>query len=394
MKPNKITIQGSFLDCQIYRGWLYLWSFDGKLSIYNWNHIIESLCEDDMDKLAFKFAFQDGHFLYKQSSMELFSDTEFSSLLKTKFQRLEQLQLNLSEKELRRFLIGEMDTPSRRLPIDTEIYNSILYYCTEDGLFSANAHKTDGNPVSSRPSQLWDARILSIKADKYPRIAISAGNDGLFELSLAKTPLFSRHEQELQQIGNGHSSFANYSNLSVYSSSLIGKSYLALFNWEEDNGYIRKYSGTVDSEVIFGDNGKDLSWAVDGKIFRVSKSGFNIIRFSNNDKSGLFTKQTDYNNIFDGGDIIGGASAYFGNIVEFENSLSVILTDGNSLRINEPVTRWRIYPRSINYENQLHVLLEDRFEIYSFNHDYFISQVDKILGINFINDDTSRYKRY
>lgn len=71
-------------------------------------------------------------------------------------------------------------------------------------------------------------------------------------------------------------------------------------------------------------------------------------------------------------EIISGSAAYFGNIVEFYDGLWVIRSDGEITKVNKPVTRWRIFPRSINYENQLHVILDDRLDIYSFNHDYFI----------------------
>lgn len=395
MKPIKITIKGSYLDCQIYRGWLYLWSFDGRLSVYNWNSIVDSLCEDQTDELAFKFSFKDGHYLYKQSLMELFSDPDFMTLLIEKFQRIEPYRLTISENKLRQFLIGEQDTPSGQLPIDTEIYNNILYYCVDNGLYKANAHKTEGNPVSSKPIQLWDARILSLKANRYPQIALSAGSDGLFELSTAKDDAFFnlRHvERQIHQVSERHSSFANYANLSIYSSSLAGTSYMALYNWRDNNfgRPNRQFTDMIDSADIFGDALTDLSWGVDGKVFRANRSGFNIISFNNYEKSKRFTKRDDFKKKLSKGNIIGAASAFFGNIVEFESGLKAILTDGNVLDINQPITRWRIYPRSFNYENQLHVLLEDEMRIYAFNHDYFISQIDKILGIDFKDEDTKK----
>lgn len=392
MKPIKITIKGSYLDCQIYRGRLYLWSFDGRLSVYNWNSIVDSLREDNADEIAFKFSFKDGHYLYKQSLRELFSDTDFKTLLIKKFQKIEPYKLTVSENKLSQFLIGEQKTPSGQLPIDTEIYNNILYYCVDDGLYKVAAHKPDGNPVSSRPIKIWDARILSLKANRYPQIALSAGSEGLFELSIAKEDsiLNLRNvERRIHQVCERHSSFANYANLSIYSSSLSGHDYLALYNWQSNDfgKPSRQYSDMIDSSDIFGDTLNDLSWGVDGKVFRANRSGFNVISFNNYEDHKRFTKQDDFKKNLTKGIIIGGASAFFGNIVEFENGLRAILTDGSVLDINQPVTRWRIYPRSYNYENQLHVLLDDEMRIYAFNHDYFISQTDKILGIEFRDDD-------
>lgn len=403
MKPIKITIQGSYLDCQLYRGWLYLWTFDGRLCVYDWERMIDSLSVLENDKLALKFSFKEGSYLYRHSVLDILQDTEFKNLLINKFSNLYKYTFVISEHNLRQFLIGEMDTPSLSLPIDTEIYNSILYYATDKGLFKSNAHKTKGNPLSSKPTKLWDARILSLKANNFPRMAISAGDEGLFEMSLSREDVESIDLKEVERniikISNKHSSFSNYSNLSIYSSSLSSKSYLALFAWKEYDEYSRKkykrvYKETLDSSLIFGDEKDNLSWGVDGKIFRATPNGFNIVEFNNNKRNHLFSKKKDYDETLNGASIIGGTSAYFGNIVEYEEGLTIIQTDGERVSINQPITRWRVYPRSNNYSNQLHVLLDNRMEIFAFNHDYFLPQNDKELGIDFIGDEMKEgYKR-
>ena len=79
--------------------------------------------------------------------------------------------------------------------------------------------------------------------------------------------------------------------------------------------------------------------------------------------------------------VIGGGTAYFGTIVEYNDALIVALSNGEVYPIEGDITRWRVYPRSINYENQLHVIFDDRIEIYSFNHDYFVNQRIKNFGM-------------
>lgn len=402
MKPIKITIQGSYLDCQLYRGWLYLWTFDGRLCVYDWESLIDSFNVLENAKLALRFSFKEGSYLYRHHVLEILQDSEFKNLLVKKFNILNEYTFVISEHHLRQFLIGEMDIPSLSLPIDTEIYNSILYYATDKGLFKSNAHKTEGNPVSSKPTKLWDARILSLKANNFPRMAISAGDDGLFEMSMSKEELkyhgLIQVERNISKISDKHSSFSNYSNLSIYSSSLSSKSYLALFAWKECEEciktYRREYTEILDATLIFGDERDNLSWGVDGKIFRVNPNGFNIVEFNNSRRDQLFFKKKDYNEPLRKGSVISGTSAFFGNIVEFENGLTIIQTDGEHLSISQPVTRWRVYPRSNNYSNQLHVLLDDRMEIFAFNHDYFLPQENKELGIDFCGDEMKDgYKR-
>ncbi len=85
--------------------------------------------------------------------------------------------------------------------------------------------------------------------------------------------------------------------------------------------------------------------------------------------------------------VISGTSTYFGNIVEYTDSLLIVQTDNECFTINGPITRWRVYPRSRNYKNQLHVILDDCLEIYAFNHDFFLPQTDKQVGVDFVDNE-------
>jgi hypothetical protein len=60
-----------------------------------------------------------------------------------------------------------------------------------------------------------------------------------------------------------------------------------------------------------------------------------------------------------------------------------MLSDGTYYNIPGEVTRVRIFPRSLNYENHLHVIHNNTLEIYSFNNDYFVDQKAKDLGFAF-----------
>lgn len=401
MQPAKITIKGDFIDCQIYRGRLYLWTMRGTLCTYDWNAFIDSICHSDRKKLSFTLTFKDGHYLYKNSLIELFKDPDFKRLLLRKFKVMDNLQLVFTEKQLQKFLIGEQDVPGGELPTDTEIYSSNLYFVNDNGLFCSTAHRKEGNPVSSRPVKLWDCKILSLKANRYPQIALSAGEEGLFELNVSKEAVRNEKDKLITKISKRHSSFANYSYLSIYSTSLIEKSYMAYYGWYYDNNkrYIRTYQEDIDQSHIFNDR-QGISWGADDKLYLFDDNGFDIVKFSNSredfDNKRAFNNinnydtQTDRFNQDKNGRIINAGTAYFGNIVEFENSLWIFQSDGNTTKIEKPVTRWRIYPRSINYENQLHVILDDCIEIYSFNHDYFLDQEKKVMGLMYSPDDKIR----
>lgn len=395
MQPAKISIKGDFIDSQIYRGRLYLWTMEGTLCTYDWNKLVDSLINDEKESLAYTFTFRDGHYLYKHSLTEIFEDEDFRNLLQQKMDAVSGKIHIVNHKQLANFLIKEQDVPGGEIPTDTEIYDSKLYFINDKGLHVATAHRKEGNPVSSKPTKLWDCKLLSIKANRYPQIALSAGEEGLFELNIGmKTYRPGRHEEKnIVSINNRHSSFANYNHLSIYSSSLSGSSYMAYYLWEtEGNNFYREYKTEYNQDVIF-DKKQGLSWGAGDKIYLANKSGIDIVRFSNNKKNLEENKTFQYLDHYKKNinkEIIGGSAAYFGNIVEFIDGLWVVRSDGEITKVNKPVTRWRIFPRSINYENQLHVILDNKLDIYSFNHDYFISQMDKTMGLAFSMDDKQR----
>jgi hypothetical protein len=408
MQPVKITIKGDYYDCQIYRGRLYLWTFDGDLKVYKWNEIVQSFIKKDTDKIAMTFCFLDGNYLYRSSLIELFRDKEFKNLLLNKFTQIEKPTYQLTEKQLEKFLLGEQETPTRILPTDTEIYSNKLYIIHEQGLFSSSAHraKSEKFPVSSRPSKLWDCNLLTIKANKYPQLALSGGDEGLFELNMA-TSLPSNLERVDQKspifkISNRHSSFSNYSYLNIYNTSLVEDSFLAMFKWNitkdknQNEKPLRDYDTEISDHQIFNVKSKRhfVSWGIADKLYKATEGGFEIIKYNNypNKEKGeeKFGRPKTVHLDAWKGQVINGGTAYFGNIIECENALVIIQSDGKNLTIPGPITRWRVYPRSMNYENHLHVILDDKIEIYSFNHDYFLNQENKEIGIQFTAEKHKR----
>ncbi|MGN7811452.1 hypothetical protein [Flavobacterium sp. 22076] len=410
MQPIKISIDGDYLDCQIYRDRLYLWTFNGELKVFNWSEMVYSLSKNHNDKIALQFCFLDGNFLYKNNLKMLFEDQEFNQLLINKFNLLFKEIYHISEKKSNSFLYGQQETPGKYLPTDTEIYSNNLYFITEKGLFQSSAHRKEKKyPVSSKPNKIWDCNLLSLKANKYPQLSLSGGSEGLFELDINNFKTWNRKTPKL--ISSKHSSFANYAYQSIYNSSLIDKSFMSLYELKNQNvindyddddddddddlslmslsnrpRFRRKYLEDIPEEKIFDNNKKHLlSWAVEDKVYRATTQDFQIVRFNNYAKikngEDYFSSVYKLNiNSWDG-KVIGGGTSYFGTIVECENSLIIIFSNEEVLKIPGPITKWRVYPRSHFYENHLHVIKDNCIEIYSFNHDYFIDQTTKKVGI-------------
>ena len=398
MQPLKISIFGEFWDCQIYRARLYLFDFENKVSVYDWNKLIHKIKIADNNRLAFACAFLKSSYLYKYN--DIFNDLEFKSVLLNKFNRIENKISEFSTKDIKDCLIKEMENPFDSLPIDSEISSNNIFAITDSGLWRSTAHraKSEKYPISSRPEKLFDAKLLSLSANRYASIAISGGNDGLFQYSKKEVNsdftdfIYSGRnvEKEITQLSERHSLFSDWSNLSIFSSSDISESYLSLFKWagERNTHFVRKRERNIKVEPIFEEYGdkEGLIWGGGDKIYKSQSQEILMTRFNNyaEEEKGesLFSEIESIPLTKKIEDTLESKVCLFGTIIETDIGLLILGSDGSLFEINSPPIRWRVYPRSIDFENHLHVIHENRLDIFSFNHDYFIDQRLKLIGLS------------
>ena len=417
LAPIKLVIPGRYFDCQIYRGKLYLWTMDGSVQVYNWNKLINSFVMPKFTfRLPFIYGFLEGNFLYDKKVNCVFGENDYQSILLKQYQSLSNKLVDLSSDELAAVKLQELDMPMNELPTDTEVYANNMYFAVDSGIFRRVLHNNPSDPsIGSKDIQLWDCRVLSLRANKYPQIALSAGSEGLFELSLVKDNVIKPKALEtvddttIYRISNKPSSFSNYSFLSVFSSSYVDDSFMALFNWKplslpdlEAYGskkpkVYRDFDVVIDEKEIFRDtDDSDICWGIDDKIYRIKGNKLSILRFNNTANQ---QKGEDYYMPLQNVDLpsnigrpISAGASYFGIVLEFTNGIMVLRSDSKITTIPKEVIRWRVYPRSKNYLNHLHLLYDDRLEVYSFNHDSLVNQNTKRIGIEYIPDEEPVYK--
>ncbi len=408
--PAKIVIEGDYWDCQIYRGRLYLWTFNGEIYVYDWDGIIDSIQIPETEKLALQCSFCNGEYLYNHYFDLFFSNSEIKELLIRQFAHLSNREIHFSTKDIDSFCRGKQKLPTPALPTDTGVYNNNIYSADETGLYKMDAHRRkDRNQVSTKANKLWDCPMLSFKIGNRGNMAISAGNEGLLEyINPDYYDGFGHFESSIEQISKAHSSFSNWAFSSIYSTSFTDSSYLAPFYKSNDfeghfdrrdtithvNDNLSSRLGLfvskdiIDETRIFGSS-KGLSWASNEKFYRFDEetSSLTIIRFTQSKlKEGDEVAFTDKRIIQLSewkGDVISSGVGYFGTIVECENAIIVLNSDNSVITIPGSAVKWRVYPRSIRYENQLHIIKEDCLEIYSLNHDYFVDQKTKNYGMEY-----------
>lgn len=392
MQPLKITIQGDFWDCQIYRGRLYLWYTDGSIGVYKWDALVETGLANRIDNLVIKCAFTRGDYLYENTLNMLFKDLDVKEVLLRKFLKASDEHLSISSKGLQEFELSRQNNPIQELPTDTCIYNNTLFIIADSGIYSASVHKGTKFGVSSRPKQLWDCPLISVKAG-YNALAMAGGDEGVFELYLknyeGNFSDLKRVEDRIYNISDQHSSLVNWSFASLYSSSYVDSGFLAAFDWDKSQTgrYKRKFNRIIPDSVIFNKAG--FSWGSAEKIYLANSNTIEVVKYvqssvgSENKNPFQHLESVNFNESY--GSIISGGIAYFGVIVESEHGISILRSDDTLITFPESVARWRVYPRSKRYENQLHIIYEDRLDIYSFNHDYFSDQDNKVRGIRYRN---------
>lgn len=417
LAPIKLVIPGRYYDCQIYRGKLYLWTMDGSVQVYNWNKLINCFVMPKFTfRLPFVYGFLEGNFLYDKKVNCVFSENDYQSVLLKQYQSLSNKLVDLSSDELAAVKLQELDMPMNELPTDTEVYANNMYFAVDSGLFRRVLHNKASDPsIGPKDIQLWDCRVLSLRANKYPQIALSAGSEGLFELSLVKDDVIKPKaletvaETKIYRISNKPSSFSNYSFLSVFSSSYVDDSFMALFNWKPlsvidlETSWSKKLKVYRDFDEVIGEkeifrdtDDSDICWGIEDKIYRIKGNKLSILKFNN---TANLKKREDYYMPLQNVDLpanigspISAGASYFGIVLEFTNGIMVLRSDGKVTTIPKEVIRWRVYPRSKNYLNHLHLLYDDRLEVYSFNHDSLVNQTTKRIGIEYIPDEEPVYR--
>ena len=396
MQPVTIKIQGNFYDSQIYRGKLYLWHFDGRLSVYDWDRLVRNIESDDYVSYVKELCFLDGSYLYHYDWFDrLLKDREINNLLKDKITQLTTKQFFVSKEELASVVIKEYDVPLGEMPLDTHIYNKKLYYTIDEGQFVSRLLSND-NPISAtkRPTRIFDGRVVHMAVNN-GRMAMSMLSDGLYERELFDFAHF--YGNDIKRVTDRHSNFAYYNYSNIFNSSLVGESFLVYNSY--DDGILQQFyrderrvidrtkAAFYGEESIIGRKIGSIGWGFNDRIYYSNGKSISAVKFTGYNKDDYFHILENNISINSAPDeqIINAAVAYYGNIVEYMTKLVILQSDGGVFEISEPITRWRVFPRSINYENHLHVILDDCLCVFGFMHDYTSNDRNKIMGSYYKN---------
>ncbi|NEP56262.1 MAG: hypothetical protein F6K31_04465 [Symploca sp. SIO2G7] len=414
LEPLELVIPGSYYDSQIYNGRLYLWKADSSIITIDWNKLIEIIRVSEELKVAFALGFQYGDNLYNNL---LLKDAEIKSMIVEKFKLLSKKTIEVSQKTLDNCTVSEENNPLPFPHADSSIHYKTIYIGSKSGVSSSpcNIGSSDAKAI-----KLWDSPVLSLSAS-HLTLAMAAGSEGLFDYSL-KQNYYEKHSEPCR-ISEKHSNFARWLYPSIFSSSYFNEGCLADFKVknkiksnqqlnqsqeesrvkksaitarnisliEKNEGRIQKreFQKNFSSSEIFANriNNEPLkfTWGSYDKICLLTENHIELVRYypraKNETKKFVNLGSVKIQNSI--GDIISADSSFFGIVLEAEESLLVVNSRLEHKHFGGEPVNWRVFPRSRNYTNQLHIIYDDSLHIYSFTHDYFVNQQSKKIGMAF-----------
>ncbi|HKV96032.1 MAG TPA: hypothetical protein VJR90_00890 [Gammaproteobacteria bacterium] len=400
MRPLKLTITGEYWDSFLYKGRLHLFTRNGSIETIRWDTLISDFrLNDSLLKLPFICAFLRSDYLYGAELTPLTSDAEIREIISNRFDLLAQSTFELSKDAIKNHLIKEMDNKFYFPHSDIDIYTDNIYVGSSSGLMAAPCNKHNSNPIGRRPDRMWDGPVLGLSAS-YGSLAMASGSEGLYEYALRSENVIDGNDVAPRRLSKLVCNECNWNYFSIFGSSDVG-GFLADFSdgyIDESTGYdYQQYSSAtpvtdqrrkkkvVNSDRIFGSSG--YAWGVKDKICQASDGGISVARYnpwakaSRNEEKIASLGTIDFAHWK--GDLISASSALFGIVAELEHAIIVITSAGQSITLAGEPINWRFFVRSKHYENQLHIVYDDRIEILSFNHDYVIDQNTKLAGIRF-----------
>jgi len=411
MQPVKVTILGSFWDSQIYSGELMLFDEEGSIHRIDWRAAIDDLAQKNQSiQTALRVAFLDGDLFYSPKVRKILLDPELATPIKQQLSKLSATDLCNGLGDLAEYRSRE-SSPFDFLPTDTEIYYNTIFASGDIGLFSSpRASRSRNSFIYSRASKHHDGSIFQVKAsDRYTSLATAAGDDGLLEFPFDKednSPGKANSVGESKILANRACSACDWAFQSVMGWT-ADSAFFASFKEEKDpsgRGVIRRQDRVIEmSEVFQGVFGRSLTsanreiaWGAREKLYLLTDSGIEVADYNPDSQKfgkktkkniGMFDLKGEIKSNIDSRQVVATSTAPFGTVIELDESLKVLRSDGKVENFPGEPVHWRVFPRSEHYSNQLHILYDDRLEIISFVHDYFVNQGEKLAGFTRKVDD-------
>jgi hypothetical protein len=387
MQAVEIRIPGQFWDSFIYNGDLYLFTLNGDIKVYSWDHLVSSVAVDaDCRPLLWQFLAR-GQTWYKPELQKLLESPKIYTQIRELSDKIAAQPFELSEKILRGALIETAASPSHP-HTDVEAFYNALYLSSSSGIRAARLTRK----LSNNFTRLSDIPALRV-ACSYGSMAVAAGSEGMYDQTLTSS-LNWPATNEPRQLSDRNCVACSWAAFDVIGSSGPGDAgFIAAFSKPEKEeaeqgpvtftGTSRQLLDIVGSDDLFPSS-DGLLFGAENLLVMASPSHLYIDNWNpylRRKDQGVDVQRSLFNEKeFEVDDLaeeaIDGAATVFGIAVEMDSALIVRGVDGSISGFGEPVN-WRTYPRSRRYLNQLHITYDEYVSIFAFLDDYFVSDEDR-----------------
>lgn len=327
---ERLSIQGDFFDCQLYGGRLYLWTFEGSLEVYNYQGIILEWLNRTGGNLRKCQPYEGG-----------------------------ESEICIDSCDLQKFLIYKRDYLTDEFPVSTEVLSGGLYEANAKGLFTC---KLPMFQQMAPAEKIWDAPLVYVKGEKYRGLVCAAGSDGMYWMPTLK-------DKNIIQLSSKQTIRASFCRPGIYAHSSEGRAYLLL----KKHGYIYDKSFMSDKD-LYPDmkiaHGAKMTWSWDEKFYIAEDHTLKVYSYVSANEPLILNDTINF--LYWKGEFVSAGSSRCGTIVELDNAICLFedwtKEDGHCTIIG-PITRWRMYPRSIRFSSHVHVIFDDRMDIVVMNDD-------------------------
>lgn len=370
LPPARFSIVGRFWDCQLYSGDLYLFDVEGALHKVEWEPLVRSLRIPAELEMVSGAAFWGSSDFYSPAVRRVIQDPEIQPIIADKFRRLASLTRDWSVNI--NALSRSTDNPFPFPHSDSDVHYGSLYVGSRSGVYEASANSIYSR--GKRAQRLFDVPSLDI-ATKHATIAVAGGSDGLFEIRRQ-----DRHYLP-SLVAPNLCNTCEWSYASIVGSDHAQSLFVAAFSRvreASDNRRsrkkVRQFDRVIASEELFTGNigsRSHIEWGAKDRLYRYVDGHFDVL--CNNSNGAVSFARLEGQQIefrFDLDTFVAVRVAPFGSVLEFDDGILVLLNSGELLEFPGEPVNWRVYPRSMNYLNHLHLIYEDRMEVVAFTSDY------------------------
>ncbi|MBF1981938.1 hypothetical protein [Enterobacter hormaechei] len=369
-----LRIKGDFIDSFIYSGVLYVLDTNFHFTSYSWNDI----CNFILKRNGFKKIDANAVLNYAKDNRK-FNNS------------IDNIDTDINEIELSTLKKDSINI--EYWPSDINLFSNKLYYSGDDGVYYIQTdHLTAQFDKSNKINKIFGVKSFSISPNSHMRVALAAGNEGVFTSCSYFTPKNPRE----QQISRSSCIDIDWMNdlLFINSQEFVIKKFQNVISQNDINSDKQHEALKINLFNNFDENNKDqdnISKSIYRKyITQILNEKPTSLNLENTYKYGWSSGDCDFlikgdNHLLIHNKISGNKkelnfdidaltllkvrTSGCGTIMEINDGSLYFLTENGSHKISNDFVSWRVYPRAKNHANHLHIINDDNINIQVYNND-------------------------